>query len=76
MPATKKASKPTRPLSCHRCAKAGRPSRDVAVESDTDYVIRDGKRRVAAFVRCSRCGHRFDSIHPDAVRLARAQKAA
>jgi ribosomal protein L40E len=58
---------PSRPLSCHKCGSA-----DVRVESDTDYAQRAGKRRVTAQAICEACGHRWPSVHPDAVARARA----
>jgi hypothetical protein len=64
MPSTQK---PTRPLSCHACGSV-----DVRVESDTDYAQRQGRRRVTATAICNACGHRWTSVHGEAVRRARA----
>ena len=63
--------KPTRPLSCHKCG-----SSTLTIESDTDYAKRGGVRRVTATAICDDCGNRWPSVHPDAVKLARAKAAA
>lgn len=61
---------PSRPFSCHKCGAVPR------VESDTDYAIRGGVRRVTATAICPSCGHRWPSVHPEAVKQARAQQQA
>jgi len=78
MPANKatklpKLNPPTRPLSCHKCGNAA-----VTVESDTDRAKRGARTRITATARCLNldCRHIWPSVHPAAVKQARAQRRA